>query len=173
MKNVCLALLLLVSISASAQLPRNWTCHTDPEYKLKLCYPATWTLNDSIQGARFFIFSPAQNEDNFTENFNVQAQPTEGQITDLKEYVNLNKAELEKGIGQYKKISERYFTQKGLKWFEIVYTGKVESVEFTLRFIQRYTLYKGTAYVITYTADGTKKDPFVGTAVAILNTAGF
>ncbi len=176
MKNIfrllCLLVFLTAAQSATAQ-PKNWTCYTDPEYKLKLCFPKTWGVTDTIEGARFFIFTPSQSDDNFTENFNVQAQPTEGQITDLKEYVNLNKAELEKSIGNYKKYSERYFTQKGVKWYEIVYSGMVESVDFNLRFIQRYSLYKGTAFVVTYTADGTKKDAFAATAMAIMNTAGF
>jgi hypothetical protein len=176
MKNIFRFSFLIITLIAfqnvSAQ-PKNWTCHADPDYKLRLCFPNTWSVTDTIEGARFFIFTPSQSEDNFTENFNVQAQPTEGQITDLKEYVNLNKTELEKGIGNFKKYSERYFTQKGVKWYEIVYSGKVESVDFNLRFIQRYSIYKGTAFVVTYTADGTKKDAFAATAMAIMNTAGF
>ena len=172
LKTLCLVLTLGCAVSVSAQNAKK--TYTDPVYKMKISYPGNWTLTDTIEGARFFIFSPSQDaDDNFTENFNIQALPTEGEKIDLKQYVALNKAELEKGIGEYKKISERYLTQKGIKWYELVYTGKVESVEFKMHFVQRYTIYKETAYVVTYTADATKKDPNAIVATGILNSIGF
>lgn len=171
---------LLVSIaffSTKAQtqpLPKDQDCKTLDEFNFKLCFPKKWRYDDTTQVARFFIFTPSESDtDRFIQNFNLQARilnEEEAKIT-VKEYAELNLKELKNSLGDFKQLSIRNnVVVKGVKWNEIVYTGKIDGVNYKLKFTQRYTIYKGKAFVITYVSDGERKDIYYARAFMVLNS---
>ena len=177
MKKIIAALLLTIAFfnthAQTQPLPKDQDCKTVTEFNLKLCFPKQWRYNDTTQGARFFIFTPSESDtDRFIQNFNLQARALSGDEATItvKEYTDLNLKELKNSLTEFKQLSFKNLIVKGVKWNEIVYTGKIEEVEYKLKFTQRYTIYKGKAFVITYVSDAERKDIYYARALMVLNS---
>lgn len=177
MKTIITALLLTITFfnthAQTQPLPKDWDCKSINDFNLKLCFPKQWRYDDTTKGARFFIFTPSESDtDRFIQNFNLQARELSGdeaKIT-VKEYTDLNMEELKNSLTEFKQLSFKNIIVKGVKWNEIVYTGKIEGVQYKLKFTQRYTIYKGKAFVITYVSDGERKDIYYARAFMVLNS---
>jgi hypothetical protein len=158
--------------SLQAQVvPKNWNCHKDDEFRISICFPNEWRYDDTTKGARFFIFSPSEGKDDrFSQNFNLQASKMDDITLSLREYVNLNTSEIKKGIKNFEQLGARYLTLNGVQWYEFIYQGNIDEVNYKLKFLQRFAVYKGNAFVITYSSVGDMPDAFNTTALKILNT---
>jgi len=178
MKKYTIAIVLTIAVfNTNAQtqaLPKDWTCQPASEFNLKICFPQQWRFDDTTKGARFFIFTPSESDtDRFVQNFNLQASKLgddEKSMT-AKQYTDLNLKEIKNTLTEFKQASLKEVIIKGVKWSELIYTGKIESIPYKLKFVQRYTIYKGNAFVITYTSDAERKDIFYPVALKVLNTA--
>ncbi len=160
------------SLSGMAQaLPANWNCNTNEEFNVKICHPATWNFDDTTSGAKFFVFSPAENaQDQFSQNFNLQASNLGGESINLQQYVKLNIVHIKANIKNYQQVSIKNITVKGVRWSELVYTGNLENDPLKIKFIQRFAIDKGNAFVLTYSAEANKPDKFYPTALKIFNS---
>lgn len=177
MKKITFLVLLTTaffSTDAWAQtFPKDWNCQSINDFNLKLCFPKQWRYDDTTKGAQFFIFTPSESDtDRFIQNFNLQARNLSGDEAKIsvKEYTDLNLKELKNSLGNFKQLSFKNVLVKGIKWNEIVYTGKIDEVQYQLKFTQRYTIYKGKAFVITYVSDAERKDIYYARAIMVLNT---
>jgi hypothetical protein len=172
-KIIASALLGLLFFCGNLQaqvIPKNWTCHKDDQFNLSICYPNDWRFDDTTQGARFFIFSPRENKDDeYSQNFNLQARKMEDQTLTLEKYVAGNVDEIKKGIKNFNQLGSRYLIVNGVRWYELIYSGNIDEVDYPLKFRQRFTLYRGNAFVITYSTVGGAPDAFNETAIKVLN----
>jgi hypothetical protein len=169
-KIVSLLLVLISSITLLAQVPKDWKSYKDDFYHYKVSYPGKWELDSKREGARFFLFTPLEsNDDLFRENFNLQAQDMSGYKMKFKEYVDLNLQEITTSIGDYKKISARYFTWNGKQAYEVVYSGTIKSVPYPLKWTQRYMLHNNMSYVLTYSSVAGKQDIYRSTALKVMD----
>ena len=163
------ASVILLCISANAQVNSSWKEHKLDSIGFTVRYPPTWTLNNTRPGAVFFIMSPKESDnDKFDENFNLQFQTFTGSLT-LKEFVKQNMEEL-KTFENFKKESERYFYTFGKEAYEVVFTGNVSGIDFPLRWKQWYVVDKQRSYVITYCTAGDKKDKYESIANGVFRT---
>jgi hypothetical protein len=154
-----------------APVPKDWKWYTNEEFGCKIAYPSNWELNDQTEGAKFFIFTPMESAaDRFRENFNLQATDISDNPATLKQYVDANLKDLKAAMKNMKTISSKYMKVNGVNTYEILYTGDLDAVDYTLKFLQRYTIIKGKAFVLTYSSEAGKRDKYFAQAVQMLNT---
>jgi PsbP-like protein len=166
----CFTLLSLAQVKP-APVPKDWKWYTHEAFGCKMAYPPDWELNDQTQGAKFFIFTPIENgDDRFRENFNLQATDISDHPATLKQYVDANLKDLKAAMKNMKTISSKYMKVNGVNTYEILYTGDLDAVDYTLKFLQRYTIIKGKAFVLTYSSEAGKRDKYYAQAVQMLNT---
>jgi outer membrane PBP1 activator LpoA protein len=92
-----------------------------------------------VQNSLFF--HPPENEaDRFSQNFNLQASKTGGEIISLQKFVSLNIADVKSGIKNYQQIGLKNITVKGIRWAELIYTGNLEDNPMKIRFVQRFAI---------------------------------
>lgn len=149
--------------------------YSNPAHHLKLQYPNTWDLTDTISDAIVYVFSPSGDDDGFRENLSITYEDLPTPPIAFKEYVDESLANIKNSnsILDFKEISGKYFMLNGKQAYEINYTGKIKDVELTLSWCQRFLFYKGKAYILTYTAEGDKLDPFAAAAKQVMNSVKF
>ncbi|MES2431847.1 MAG: PsbP-related protein [Bacteroidota bacterium] len=149
--------------------------YDNKENKIKLQYPKTWELTDTITDAVFYIFAPEEENDQFRENISMSSEDISQSDVSFKEYVEQNLVGIKDGstILDFKETSSKYFTWNGKPAFEITYTGKVSEVSFPLTWHQRFVFNKGKAYILTYSAEGERKDPYISAVKSLMNSVKF
>lgn len=75
-----------------------------------------------------------------------------------------------RSFDNYKKISDRYFYWFGKETYEIIFTGNVRGIPFSLKWKQWYVIYKQKGYVITYCTEERKKDKYESVQNAIFKS---
>jgi eukaryotic-like serine/threonine-protein kinase len=169
MKKLAALLFFFACTTVYAQ-PVKTTVYKSTQYKCSISYPNNWKLDDTRDGAAFFIFSPKENDDDrFIENINLISRDITGSNISFKEYIKLNTDQIETALTDFKKESERYFKIGNNNAFEVVYSGKIKNVDYRLKWVQRYILKGNVSYIITYSADAEKTDKYLAAAKKIIN----
>lgn len=179
MKKIILSIVICCianfSFGQTNKAKTSFATYNNKEHKIKLQYPKTWELTDTVSGTVFYIFTPTSDDDRFNENFNMSMEDMTGVNMSFKEFVETNVAGIKDGttIGDFKQTSAKYFKWNGVQAYEIVYTGKLTDVDFRLGWTQRFLFHNGKAYILTYSADAEKKDPFLPAAKQVMNSVKF
>ncbi|UEG49125.1 hypothetical protein LK994_10830 [Ferruginibacter lapsinanis] len=180
MKRIILSLLICASFyNSNAQKggakQQPLINYNNTEYKIKMQYPKSWEITDTISGAVFFIFTPSDDNDQFRENLTLSYEDISQNPTTLKEFVDGNLIGIKDGstILDFKQVSAKYFIWNGKQAYEINYTGKIADVDFPLVWCQRFVINKDKAYILTYSAEGSKKDIFSTAAKLAMNSLKF
>ena len=140
MKNLFLSLLILFSVTLSAQTKRYKT----EEFSIE--YPENWKLNtEGILGTAFIIMSPVEEGDKFGESFNLIIQDLPTYDITLDDYVKISEKQIVDAFGENSILESK--TENGKH--KIVYTGKQKDME--MLYAQIYIIKNNKAYVLTFT----------------------
>lgn len=134
------------------------------DYTIK--YPATWELNQSGQmGMKFGLFSPVGlYGDQFRENVNLIAQDLTGQDMDLADFVDLSENQIRTMMAN----SDIIESKKVNDFHKLIYTGTMG--RYKLKFQQYYWVVNGSAYILTFTAERSEYDNYIGVAQQIMDS---
>ncbi|MGG9972392.1 PsbP-related protein [Ferruginibacter sp. SUN002] len=161
---------------AKTQAKTALSTYNNVDHKIKFQYPQDWELTDTVSDAIVYLFTPTNGDDDrFSENLNLSFEDISSSGITFKDYVDQNVASIKDGvtITDLKQTSAKFFKWNGLQAYEIIYSGNLEGVDFRLSWIQRFFLRDGKIYLITYSADGDKKDPYVTSAKQLINSIKF
>ncbi len=131
--------------------PKNFLTYENGSYGVRIKYPQEWTKTEGAMGTVVVFLSPKQNDsDPFQENLNIIVQ-------NLPASTTLNVV-TEETINQVKQLIQNATiiestdtTLAGVPAYKIVYSGKMR--EYTLKWIQIWTVKNNKMYSITYTAE--------------------
>ncbi len=120
--------------------------HEDPDYKVRITYPSSWSLGSDDQ-AIFVIKSPSEGSgDAFSENVNLVMNDLSGQDVNLETYTDLSIKNLESAGYAIEKSDKAMLA--GIPAERIVFTdGK------GMKFMQVFTIKDGISYVLTFTSE--------------------
>ncbi|MDG5492814.1 PsbP-related protein [Psychroserpens sp. SPM9] len=165
--------LLLVFISTFAFAQDDWK--TLEKDNFSLIYPSHWEYSEKKPqpSVKFLLFAEveSQKKDFFRENINLNSESLKGQNMSLSEYTKISIDNIKAELPTANFISNTSIKVNGIDVSDIVWSNKFGKVD--LKFRQFLMVYKGEAYVITYTATASEFDDYGTIANTILNSFKF
>ena len=115
------------------------------------------------------FLSPQESaSDIFQENLNLIVQDLSTQPMTLQEYTELSVGQVEQFITDARILDSSATTLDGNSAHKLVYTGK--QGQYSLKWMQVWTVIDNTAYVLSYTAEANKYNDFLDTAQEMVNS---
>ncbi len=146
----------------------EWKTYRTDTFYIK--YPPSWTVKDKnllAKPMRFYLRSPRMSDhDRFSENLLVVEEPLKSART-LDEYFTQNKKEIEDVLGNGV-ISMHKVTDATLPYYRLDY--KVQMNNRALRFRQRYYVWHGKGFVVTFTGLEQDWNKYLDTIQGILDS---
>jgi hypothetical protein len=161
--------------STTTSIAENWLNYTDTANNVTVSYPTSWTFKKG-EKTIFMITSPKEfEEDKFRENVNmiVRKLPNDGAGVSLNDISEAVLAKIPTAVDEYKLNYNNELLWNGSKAMEISYSGKAKEAGTPISFIQRICLNAGKLMVLTYTAEGNKKDVYAPVLVKIIDGIKF
>ena len=138
-------------------------------YGIRIEYPSDWTKNEQVMGTVATFLSPQESaSDIFKENVNVIVQDLSTQPMTLEEYTELSVGQVEQFITDANILDSSVTTLDGTSAHKVVYTGK--QGQYSLKWMQVWTIKDNTAYVLSYTAEANKYNDFLDTAQEMVDS---
>jgi len=124
-------------------------------------YPASWTLEENINGAAVIFYSPLENDlDFFKESVNVVVQHISGNPSNLKDYSQRAIEQMEAVFGDNMIIIESVpVTLADQGGHKLEFLGK--NPEADLHYMSTWTIDGLTAYQITYTSLASQYEHYI------------
>jgi hypothetical protein len=185
MKLTLLVALLIATLTIQAQVQKaaplkkttvvqKTKLYTDKANGFSIAYPTEWTIRipDSTENAKLFVRSPKEGDDDpFIENINFIIKPMSGNFV-IEDLSGAMKSILEKQVSNFNIIEEKFVTIKGIKAYQIEYTGtkKMDEVEMDLLLIQRILIKNSKVFTLTYASQKNSNKNFYNQAIAIMNS---
>lgn len=146
----------------------GWKTLDDPQYTID--YPENWEMTyTGQQGLSMIALSPKEMEkDKFRENVSVMIQDLKGKETDLKTFVDDNTNGVRDMITDSKLVENIESEGASGRYREVIYTGQQNDIE--LIYTQRFYIHKGSALVVSFTAQKAKYASFTDTRIKIFDS---
>lgn len=168
MINTLLALIMIIGSSSCSQENRNK--HSEKNYEIS--YPASWIKQQ--KGTANFFLSPKENEkDLFQENVNIMIQDLSNQPMTLEDYTNLTKQQVKQAFGSSSIVSIKDLTFAGQQAKKMVYNmpkNPMQGRSQNLKLCQIWFIKENKAYLLTYTAESSEYESYLGTAKEIFDS---
>jgi hypothetical protein len=173
MKKRFLLFIVLFTVSFSSNAQTGWLSHTDTAYNFSFKYPAAWKLKLPGTNTRFFVTSPAENdEDDFRENINaIVREFSLSELPVAKSLKEIREA-LSKNLTDFKEIKNTAFKWQGKNALEIEYTCTKESEgkNYYLYILQRLVVINYKMFTVTFTCIANKKDKYLPVAKQVIKS---
>ena len=147
-----------------------WKVHTEGSL-VRLSFPPDWQINNRFPGVVFYLFSPKEDStDNFSQNLNLYEDPSDKVKTVTVEgYADSSLAVIRSQLEEFELTGRRQIKSDTLNITEIRYSGFMPSLNKRFRWIQRFYIIGETGFVLTYTAEKNRPDPFLQTGLKIMD----
>lgn len=138
----------------------HWENIADPQFYSTLRYPPDWKVN--YIGGGYTITSPKENDtDAYQENVSFFAMEVSDTIMNgnIKNFAEANFMAMKKSLQDVRVMVNKDITkQPNMPMYLVVYNGLANGQY--LYWKQVFCLYQNVAYIITYTGEAGRKDPF-------------
>ena len=159
-----LCLLIVLCSGASELLAQETELNTENWMQVegegfRISFPPEWDFDqEGSMGTEFIIFSPPGSlQDKFRENLNLVVQDVADMDLSLQDYTELSVRQIETMLTDAEILSSSIGELNGTTYSDLVYKGSMGQMN--LFFYQRYLLWNGKAYVLTFTTEqNTKKE---------------
>ena len=162
--------LLLTLVILSNCSAEEWIKYTHNNYEIS--YPKSWIKQQ--KGLTTLFLSQKENEkDLFQENVNTMVQDLSKQPMTLEEYTNLTKQQITQALGANSIVSIKDLNFAGQQAKEMVYNipkNPMQGSNLNLKIRQVWFIKDSKAYLITYTAESSEYDNYLGTAKGIFDS---
>lgn len=135
---------------------------------IRIKYPSDWTKNSQIEGAIVVFLSPKKSASDTSATLGVSTEDLSKQPMTLEEYTTLSLKNLNQFVTDAKILDSSATTLDGNSAHKVVYTAK--QGQYTLKFMQVYTIKDNTAYVLSYIAEINKFNDFLDTAQEMIDS---
>ncbi len=142
----------------------------NPRFKYAVKYPASYLVK-ALDGIIVLISGIPDKNTEFVETVNIAAETLAEPVPKLDEFFILAKRNLSLRINGYKVLEEKKDKLSGANAYRLIYTSKQKNNIFKL--MQVVSIYKGRAYVVTYTALAEQYDRGLAQANAIIKSLKF
>jgi hypothetical protein len=172
MKYTFIIFMLSFSLSAIGQDSSRtaWKVHTEGSL-VRLSFPPDWQINNRFPGVVFYLFSPKEDTaDNFSQNLNLYEDPSDKVKTvTVDGYADSSLAVIRSQLEEFELTGRRQIKTDSLTITEIRYSGFMPSLNKRFRWVQRFYIIGETGFVLTYTAEKDRRDPFLQTGLKIMD----
>ncbi|MGO8874274.1 MAG: hypothetical protein ACLQNG_00695 [Acidimicrobiales bacterium] len=146
----------------------GWITYTGPE-GLAFLHPTSWTVTHGSSGPLYVYIDPAGGS-GFRRNVNLQLESSSSPLT-AASFLQINLAQISQDKGTISQQGAVSFD--GTPGYRIVWaaTVTVSGTAYDLEFLSQWTIRNGEAWLLTYTADGTRFEsalPMVASLLASL-----
>lgn len=161
-----------ILILLSTIVLETWNNYVSTQNKFETSYPGTWTKKD---GNNFVSFlAPSEGSmDLFQENINITVQDLSKQPMTLDGFTKLSKDQVVSLLGQSAMLSLTNKICYGQSCAEMVYVmakNPVKSINLDLKIKQIWFIKSNKAFVLTYTAETSRFNNYLGIADKILSS---
>lgn len=170
-------ILLLLSTSMIIQLSgqnmnqENWRSFEDVEYSIQ--YSKKWDLNTSGANNTSFILVSNQegSAKGFKENINLLINVMPNESINLDYFTKASEMQVTKAFENSNLIESVRVRSENGEYQSMTYTGEKQGVK--LKFMQRYWVKMGKAYILTFSCNEEEFTPYYEEVKAIFNTFEF
>jgi hypothetical protein len=149
--------------SPEGEVPPSFEVFSATAEGFTIAYPSDWTKTEGAFDSVVLFQSPSEGaSDAFPESINVFTEDLGKTGIGLEEYTKAGKTQIEQFITGVEIVEEGAATLAGLPAYRIHYTGTQGVLE--LEFLQVWTVSKGVAFVVTYTAQAGHYETSLGAA---------
>jgi hypothetical protein len=147
-----------------------WKVHKEGSL-VRLSFPPDWQINNRLPGVVFYLFSPREDSaDNFSQNLNLYEDPSDKVKTvTVDGYADSSLAVIKSQLEEFELTGRRQIKSDTVTITEIRYSGFMPSLNKRFRWIQRFYIIGETGFVLTYTAEKDRRDPFLQTGLKIMD----
>ena len=150
----------------------NMLTYEDSDAGIRVNYPSEWARQEKLMGTVVSFTTPLEgSSDNFQENVNIAIEDLSLEPKTLEEYTNYNINEIENLLEDVEVLEINTEILAGNEADRLVYTGKLG--QYTLKWMQIYTIKDHKAYVITYSAKINTYNEFLNDAEDIIYSFEF
>lgn len=164
--------LICMIINATGQITdeSGWKIYYDKEFYFSINYPSDWELHNDTAVGKCFIYAPEDSTATYQANVAVDAfrLPVTNENLSVKEYAEISFGQFRKALQHCEVMITKDISLNNVPRFLVVANGMVNKKH--LYFKQLYCIYNNIAYIINYTGEAGKKDPFAIIAGDILSS---
>lgn len=137
--------------------------YVSEEYGFRTKYAKDWTVSNEIENVLVTFVCPDRKD--FASNVNIMVFPGAAGVSDLEEFSELAKQDLESSIADYEELEYDDIETSAWKGKYIIFSGSYDTLE--LKWAQVWFIHDGDAYLITYVSDLARFDKYLDDAKII------